>query len=49
MGAKTVRMTAPNGAAVEVAEERVEVLTRNGFTSEAPKTPAKKSPSSKKK
>lgn len=37
------RLTAPNGATVEVSNERVERLTRYGFTSaEAKKAPAKK-------
>jgi hypothetical protein len=48
--AKTVSMTAPNGAAVTVSEDRVESLTRFGFTkASAPKAPAKKAASSKSK
>lgn len=41
------RLTAPNGATVEVADERVENLVRYGFTEETKKAPAKKSASSK--
>ena len=42
------RLTAPNGAKVTAADERVESLVRFGFTVEAEKkAPAKKSASSK--
>jgi hypothetical protein len=41
------RLTAPNGAKVEVADDRVERLVRFGFTAEKPKAPAKKAASSK--
>lgn len=43
-----VRMTAPNGAAVEVSDDKVEMLTRYGFSSaESKKAPAKKAASKK--
>lgn len=46
------RLTAPNGATVEVADERVERLVRYGFTEETAKSdskaPAKKAASSSK-
>lgn len=46
---KLTKMTAPNGARVTVATERVENLVRNGFTEEKPKKePAKKAASNKK-
>jgi hypothetical protein len=49
MAEKTVQLTAPNGAKVTVAADRVDLFTRYGFTAEAPKAPAKKSASSKSK
>ena len=50
MADKTVKMTAPNGAAVTVAEDRVDVMTKYGFTeASAPKSTAKKASSSKSK
>ena len=48
MADKTVKMTAPNGAAVEVAGSKVENLLRRGFAEAEKKAPAKKSASSKK-
>lgn len=49
MATKTVQMTAPNGAKVTVAEDRVDELVRRGFlnAAEATKAPAKKSASRK--
>lgn len=41
------KLTAPSGATVEVAEDRVGNLLRNGFTEQKAKTPAKKSAPSK--
>ena len=42
------KLTAPNGATVEVDSKRVERLVRYGFTeTEKPKAPAKKAASSK--
>ena len=40
------RLTSPQGATVEVRDEKAEELLRRGFSSES-KTPAKKSASSK--
>lgn len=48
MAAKTVQLTAPNGAKVTAAEDRVDELVRRGFAkADAPKTTAKKASSSK--
>lgn len=48
MAEKTAKMTAPNGAVVTVAADRVDVMTKYGFTeASAPKTTAKKASSSK--
>ena len=45
------RLTAPNGASVEVADDRVESLVRFGFAEEKakpePKAPAKKAAAKK--